>query len=40
MERAKWEMEQRNWYDYAVVNDDLNTCVEEILKIIADKADK
>ena len=40
MERAKWEMAQRSWYDYAVVNDDLNTCVEEILKIIADKADK
>ena len=35
MERAKWEMEQRHWYDYAVVNDDLNTCVEEVLKIIA-----
>ena len=35
MERAKWEMEQRYWYDHAVVNDDLNICVEEILKIIA-----
>lgn len=35
MERAKWEMEQRHWYDYAVVNDDVETCVEEILKIIA-----
>lgn len=40
MERAKWEMEQRNWYNYAVVNDDLNTCVEEVLKIIAEEADK
>ena len=35
MERAKWEMEQRQWYNYAVVNDDLNTCVEKILEIIA-----
>lgn len=35
MERAKWELEQRVWYDYVVVNDDLDTCVEEILKIIA-----
>ena len=35
MERAKWELEQRTWYDHVVVNDDLGTCVEEILKIIA-----
>ena len=35
MERAKWEMEQRHWYDYSVVNDDLDRCVEEVLKIIA-----
>ncbi len=39
MERAKWEMEQRSWYDYVVVNDDLNRCVEDILNIIAEKAD-
>ena len=39
MERAKWEMEQRSWYDYVVVNDDLDTCVAEVLKIIAEKAD-
>ena len=32
---AKWELEQRTWYDHVVVNDDLGTCVEEILKIIA-----
>lgn len=39
MERAKWEMEQRGWYDYVVVNDQLSDCVDEILKIIAEKAD-
>ena len=39
MERAKWEMEQRDWYDYVVVNDRLDRCVEEILNIIAEKAD-
>ena len=39
MERAKWEMEQRDWYDYVVVNDRLDDCVNEILNIIAEKAD-
>ena len=39
LERAKWEMEQRGWYDYVVVNDQVNRCVEEILNIIAEKAD-
>ncbi|MBQ9762199.1 MAG: guanylate kinase [Oscillospiraceae bacterium] len=39
MDRAKWEMEQRFWYDYVVVNDDLEACVAEVLKIIAEKAD-
>lgn len=39
MERAKWEMDQRDWYDYTVVNDDLDRCVEEVLDIIAQKAD-
>lgn len=39
MERAKWEMEQRSWYDYVVVNDQLGDCVNEILNIIAEKAD-
>jgi guanylate kinase len=39
MERAKWEIEQRTWYDYVVVNDDLDRCVEDILNIIAEKAD-
>ena len=40
MERAKWEMEQRSWYDYTVVNDELDACVAEVLKIIAQEADK
>ena len=38
MERADWEMEQRQWYDYVVVNDDADACAEEILHIIAEKA--
>ena len=36
MERAKWEMAQRTWYDHVVVNDDPNRCAQEILKIIAE----
>lgn len=36
MERAIWEMEQRSWYDYVVVNDDPERCADEILKIIAE----
>lgn len=38
-ERAAWEMEQSKRYDYIVTNDQVETCVAEILKIIADKAD-
>lgn len=38
--RAKWEMEQRFQYDYVVVNGQVETCANEILKIIADQADK
>ena len=36
MERATWEMEQRSWYDYVVVNDSAERCANEILKIIAE----
>lgn len=36
MKRAVWEMEQRYWYDYVVVNDDPERCAGEILKIIAE----
>ena len=35
MERAGWEMEQRTWYDYVVVNDDAQRCADEILTIIS-----
>jgi guanylate kinase len=34
MERAKWEMEQRVWYDHVVVNDVLENCVREMAAII------
>lgn len=33
--RSQWEMEQGKKYDYYVVNDQVETCAEEILKIIA-----
>lgn len=36
MERAVWEMEQRQWYDHVVTNDNAERCAEEILKIIAE----
>ena len=36
MKRAVWEMEQRFWYDYVVVNDDPERCADEILDIIAE----
>ena len=34
MERAKWEMAQRTWYDHVVVNDDAGRCAEESLSLI------
>lgn len=34
MDRAKWEIEQRTWYDYVVINDDAERCADEILSII------
>ena len=39
LERAQWEMEQRAQYDYVVVNDNVDRCAQEILNIIAEKAD-
>ena len=39
LNRAKWEMDQSGSYDYIVINDQVEACAEEILKIIADKAD-
>ena len=38
LERAKWEMDQRFWYDHQVTNLDADVCAEEILKIIAREA--
>ena len=38
LERAKWEMDQRFWYDHQVTNADADACAEEILKIIAHEA--
>ena len=37
--RVAWEMEQSKHYDYVVVNEQVDTCVEEILQIIAREAD-
>ena len=37
LERAKWEMEQSAKYDYIVINDRVDTCADEILKIIENK---
>ena len=39
LERAKWEMEQSVKYDYIVINDQVEACADQILKIIAEKAD-
>ena len=35
LSRAPWEMEQGKKYDHYVVNDQVETCAEEILNIIA-----
>lgn len=40
LERAGWEMEQSERYDYVVTNDQVNACAEEILHIIAKKCDE
>lgn len=39
LERAKWEMEQSKKYNYIVINDQVENCVDEMLKIIAKEAD-
>ncbi len=38
-ERVAWEMEQSKAYDYTVVNDQVETCAQEVLNIIAQVAD-
>ena len=35
LDRAKWEMEQGSQYDYIVINDQVETCADKILKIIS-----
>ena len=35
LERARWEMEQSAKYDYIVINGEVETCADEIIKIIA-----
>ena len=37
--RAKWEMEQSVHYDYVVINEQVDACADEILTIIAEKAE-
>ena len=34
LDRVQWEMEQSKLYDYVVINDRVDTCADEILKII------
>jgi guanylate kinase len=40
LERAKWEMEQSKRYNYVVTNEQVETCADQILHIIAEQADK
>ena len=35
LDRAKWEMEQSEKYDYIVINDRVETCADKILQIIS-----
>lgn len=32
--KARWELEQKGSFDYVVVNDNLNSAVEEVLRIV------
>ena len=34
--RAQWEMDQSPKYDYIVINDQVEACADEILKIISE----
>lgn len=40
LERAAWELEQGEKYDYIVVNDVLEDCAAKVLQIISEKLDK
>ena len=35
LERAKWELEQKQKYNHVVVNDEAQACADQILHIIA-----
>lgn len=37
LDRVQWEMEQAARYDYQVINDQVDTCANKILEIIAEK---
>ena len=39
LERSFWELEQSKKYEHIVINDQVDTCADAILKIIAQKAD-
>lgn len=39
LKRVAWEMEQSKLYDYVVVNDRVADCADQILKILAGKAE-
>jgi len=36
LDRVQWEMEQSKQYDHVVINDRVETCADEILKIITE----
>ena len=40
LERARWEMAQSEKYDYIVTNDQVETCADQILGIIAEYSDE
>lgn len=40
LDRANWEMEQAKRYDHIVINEQVETCAQKILHIIAEQADK
>ena len=40
LERMRWEMEQISFYDHIVINDQVETCVQEILDIIQRKLEE
>lgn len=40
LDRMRWEVAQMDQYDYVVVNDRVETCVEEILNIIRTKLEE